>query len=142
MSRPASAHVRAAEVQLYTYRNPGEEIAQAVSLNGHTYSDLPTAFAYRKEVNKACSCKRIGQTWADAMKTLDDNTIEQGDIVVTDERAKQLSAAPSDPGKRTDPRTTKPAVQAPVPANANNTTPATGEKKQIRTVGPTFIPAQ
>jgi uncharacterized protein DUF2865 len=131
-----------AEVQLYTYRNPGEEIAQAVSLNGHAYSELPTAFAYRKEVNKACGCKRTGQTWADAMKTLEDNTIEQGDIVVTDERARQLSAAPSPQGKRTDPRTTKPAAQTPAPANATSNTPATGEKKQIRTVGPTFIPAQ
>jgi hypothetical protein len=54
----------AAEVQLYTYRNPGEEITQAVSLNGHAYSDLPTAFSYRKEVNRACSCRRAGQTWS------------------------------------------------------------------------------
>jgi hypothetical protein len=133
-----------AEVQLYTYRNPGEEISQAVSLSGQSYSNLPTAFSYRKEVNKACSCKRAGQTWSDAMKTIDDNTIEQGDIVVTDERAKQLSAAPSAPGKRVDPRVAKPAAQTSAPANAGatTTTPAADGKRTVRTVGPTFIPAQ
>ena len=136
----------AAEVQLYTYRNPGEEIAQAISLHGHPYSGLPTAFAYRKEVNKACSCKRAGQTWADALKQLDDNTIEQGDIVVTDERAKQLSQPKLDAqGKRIDPRTNRPA-QTPAPAPATTTAaespPAAGEKRQVRSVGPTFVPAR
>ena len=47
----------AAEVQLYTYRNPGEEIAQAVSLSGRSYSDLPTAFNYRKEEIGRASCR-------------------------------------------------------------------------------------
>jgi hypothetical protein len=134
----------AAEVQLYTYRNPGEEITQAVSLHGQAYTELPTAFNYRKEVNKACSCKRAGQTWADALKQLDDNTIEQGDIVVTDERAKQLSQPKVDAqGKRIDPRTNRPA-QTPAAAAAGSapaeTTPA--EKRQVRTVGPTFVPTR
>jgi hypothetical protein len=134
----------AAEVQLYTYRNPGEDISQAVSLHGRAYSDLPTAFAYRKEVNKACSCKRAGQTWADALKQLDDNTVEQGDIVVTDERAKQMSQPKVDAqGKRIDPRTNKP-VQTPAAATttSNEPTAASGEKRQVRTVGPTFVPAR
>jgi hypothetical protein len=136
----------AQEVALYTYRNPGEEIAQAVSLNGRAYTDLPTAFSYRKEVNNACSCKRAGQTWAEVQKQLgNDATIEQGDIVVTDERAKQLSQPKVDAqGRRIDPRTNRPAA---APANTTtSTTPATtttaGEKRQVRSVGPTFIPAQ
>lgn len=140
----------AAEVQLYSYRNPGEEIAQAVSLTGQAYTDLPTAFNYRKEVNKACGCKRVGQTWADALKQLNDNTIEQGDIVVTDERAKQLSAPKVDAqGKRIDPRTGKP-TQTPASATtkpAQNDAAAQGdtvapEKRQVRIVGPTFVPSR
>ena len=43
--------------ELYVYRNPGEEIEQAISLNGTAYSDLPNAFKYRKEYVKGCSCK-------------------------------------------------------------------------------------
>ena len=135
----------AAEVQLYTYRNPGEEIAQAVSLSGRAYSELPTAFNYRKEVNKACNCKRAGQNWADALKQLDnDNTIEQGDIVVTDERAKQLSQPRVDAqGKKIDPRA--PAAQTPgasSAAPAGEPAVASDEKRKVRTVGPTFMPAR
>lgn len=135
----------AAEVQLYTYRNPGEEMAQAVSTSGRPYTELPTAFRYRQSVDKACSCKRPGQTWADALKQLDDNTIEQGDIVVTEERAKQLSQPKP---QRVDPRAAKPNPKAaPTAASPSTTTdavPATasGEKRQVRTVGPTFYPVR
>jgi Protein of unknown function (DUF2865) len=47
----------AAPAELYVYRNPGEEIDQAISLNGAPYKDLPGAFKYRKEYVKGCSCK-------------------------------------------------------------------------------------
>ena len=40
----------ASEVSLYAYHNPGEEMAQAVSLSGRPYSELPTAFQYRKSI--------------------------------------------------------------------------------------------
>ena len=129
----------AAEVQLYTHRNPGEDMAQAVSIHGHAYTELPTAFQYRREVNKACSCKRVGQTWADALKQTDDTTIEQGDIVVTEERAKQLSQPkPDAQGKRPNPATTKPAATTASTPSATQTADP-GEKRQVRTVGPTFV---
>ena len=38
----------ASEVSLYAYHNPAEEMAQAVSLSGRPYSELPTAFQFRK----------------------------------------------------------------------------------------------
>ena len=47
----------AAPAELYVYRNPGQEIDQAISLNGTAYSDLPVAFKYRKEYVTGCSCK-------------------------------------------------------------------------------------
>ena len=47
----------AAPAELYVYRNPGQEIDQAISLNGTSYADLPNAFKYRKEYIKGCSCK-------------------------------------------------------------------------------------
>ena len=47
----------AAPAELYVYRNPGQEIDQAISLNGTAYSDLPAAFKYRKEYVTGCSCK-------------------------------------------------------------------------------------
>jgi len=49
----------ASEAVLYSYRNPGEDISQAVSLNGQPYTELPNAFRYRKEfTGAACSCRR------------------------------------------------------------------------------------
>jgi hypothetical protein len=74
----------AAEVALYSHRNPGEDISQALSTGGRNYSELPNAFAFRKAFNASCSCRGPGQTWSQALKHLDDNTIEQGDIVVTE----------------------------------------------------------
>jgi len=48
----------AAPAELYVYRNPGQEIEQAISLHGSAYMDLPVALKYRKEYVKGCSCKQ------------------------------------------------------------------------------------
>src|SRR5713101_4706949 len=45
----------ATEVFLYSHRNPGEDVTRAVSLGGRAYSELPTAFSYRKQLNPACN---------------------------------------------------------------------------------------
>ena len=85
----------AAEVALYSFHNPGEDIEQAVSANGQLYTALPNAFHYRKEFTAACSCRKPGQSWGDALKDADDcTTLQGGDIVVTDQTAKTLSQAP------------------------------------------------
>src|SRR5262249_61418205 len=118
----------AAEVALYSYRNPGEDVARAVSTSGRLYSDLPTAFSYRKQYNAACSCRLPGQSWAEALKAgSSDDTVERGDVVVTEERAKKSSlprfdaqgkpinpdrpAAPNSPGTAAA-STPSPAVDA------------------------------
>src|SRR6266508_2257288 len=66
----------AADVMLFSHRNPGEEVAQATSLSGKLYSELPNAFKYRQSFDPSCSCKKAGQTWAEALKQLDDYTVE------------------------------------------------------------------
>ena len=135
----------AAEVSLYTYHNPGEEVAQAVSLNGRLYSELPTAFSYRKALNPACSCRRPGESWAEALKVNGaDDTVAPGDVIVTEQNAKQLSQPRiGADGKpiRPDPRATAPAAPQPAPiAEApGETDPA---KRTVRTVGPTFLPVR
>src|SRR6202171_4877507 len=89
----------AAEATLFTYRNPGEDINQAVSINGQPYSSSPNAFRYRQEFNPTCSCKAAGQTWSDALKSIDDKAAaeQQGDIIVTEESAKKMSRVPTKP---------------------------------------------
>ena len=135
----------AAEVSLYTYHNPGEEVTQAVSLNGRLYTELPTAFSYRKALNPACSCRKPGESWAEALKVNgSDDTVAPGDVIVTERNSKRLSQPRiGADGKpiRPDPRATTTAAPQPAPiAEApGETDPA---KRTVRTVGPTFLPVR
>src|SRR3982074_3537057 len=87
----------AAEASLFSYRNPGEDMNQAVSINGQPYSSSPNAFRYRQEFNPSCACKAVGQTWSDALKSIDDRAAaeQQGDIIVTEESAKKMARPPT-----------------------------------------------
>src|SRR6185312_10996068 len=130
----------AAQVQLYTYHNPGEEMNQGVGLDGQPYTALPAAFAYRKQMSPACSCRKPGESWAEALKTLGpDNTVEQGDVVVTEQNAKKLSTPRGADGKLLRPsvapqQDTRSAL-GDAPGQADPT------KRKVRTVGPTFLPS-
>ena len=70
--RTCKALCPATEATLFTYRNPGEDMNQAVSINGQPYSSLPNAFKFRTEFNASCACKAAGQTWSEALKSVDD----------------------------------------------------------------------
>ena len=160
----------ASDVTLFSHRNPGEDVARAVSSNGKLYSELPAAFSYRKQFNAACSCRAPGQSWADALRQGDDQTLERGDIVVTEERAKQLSQPRFDAqGKpvNLDPNPGRPAPKIPNAspnANAGTNAAASGappanaakpaapvaeemveedpSKRKVRAIGPTFYPVR
>ena len=134
----------AAEATLFTHRS-NEDMSRAVSVNGQPYSSLPNAFKYRQAFNPSCACKAQGQTWADAMKSVDDRgSVEQGDIIVTDERSKQLSQPRDAQGRpvRTPVQQSKGSA-APASAGTPAAAPAATSPtdRPIRTVGPTFIPA-
>ncbi|MFG1421458.1 DUF2865 domain-containing protein [Roseixanthobacter liquoris] len=82
----------ATEAQLFSYRNPGEDIQQATSINGKSYMSLPTALMYRKQLVPSCSCRAPGQSWSQALSGLEDaSTLQKGDILVTEEQAKEMS---------------------------------------------------
>ena len=135
----------ATEASLFAYRNPGEDINQAVSINGQPYTALPNAFKFRTEFNPSCACKAAGQTWSDALKSVDDKALveQQGDIIVTEESAKKMQqrAQPQPPKAAPGAKKgTAPAGTAAAPAPADSAPAASDEKKSIRTVGPTFIP--
>jgi Protein of unknown function (DUF2865) len=53
----------AAPVELYYYQNPGAAVDQSVALHTQEpYTSLKTAFRYRKELVKGCSCKEAEYT--------------------------------------------------------------------------------
>lgn len=122
------------DATLFTYHNPGEDIGQAVSLSGQPYAQSPNAFKFRTSFDKTCSCRAAGQSWADALKNVDDSSAaEQGDIIVTDETSKKMSQPPALPAAK---RQAAPAPAAPVTAY----TSAPAGDKPIRSVGPAFNP--
>jgi len=114
-----------------------------VSVSGRSYRDLPNAFHYRQAVDPACTCRRPGQSWADALGR--DLTVERGDIVVTDERAKALAQPKQDPPAKQSKQDARkkgapePVPPAPQPAAAP-APPEQPEKGTIRSVGPQFLP--
>jgi hypothetical protein len=138
------------EVVLFTHRNPGEDVSQAVSLAGKRYTSLPNAFRYRQEYSASCGCKRPDQTWAQALGRVD-STLERGDIVVTDERSKAMAVPKPDASRSTGPGGRLNSPDAANDVGANNSDAASGanptpsdatDKRPIRTVGPQFLPAR
>jgi Protein of unknown function (DUF2865) len=139
----------ASEAALYIYRNPGEDMGQAVSTSGRRYSELPTAFRFRQAFDPACSCKLAGQSWADALKNINE-PVERGDIVVTEERAKLLSQPPdATKGTKQNTKNTKTAPKPPgaaantappppadTPPPAAEAPPPPDGKRTVRVVGP------
>jgi hypothetical protein len=150
----------ATDVALYTHRNPGEDVGRAVSMSGRSYSELPTAFGYRKQYNAACSCRAPGQSWADALRQGTDQTVERGDIVVTEERARQLSQPRFDAqGKPVKPEAGRGPISAASTATATPTPGVSGDmaaapvaedmpeevpsgKRKVRAVGPNAYPVR
>jgi hypothetical protein len=131
--------------------NPtGADVNQATASNGAAYTALPNAFKYRTALVPACGCRKPGQSWAQALGGVRDNTLQQDDIVVTPDRAKTLSAPRDAQGRpirdvRTlDSQDAGSAAAASIAAASSNegdtTAPAAAKKKQpVRAVGPTFV---
>jgi Protein of unknown function (DUF2865) len=146
--RTCRALCPATEASLYAYRNPGEDINQAVSVNGQPYTTLANAFRFRTEFNPACSCKAPGQTWSEALRAIDEKATaeQQGDIIVTEESAKKMqrpvAKSASTSAKKGAPAAATtaaaPSVETSAPAAAQAAAPS--DNKQIRSVGPTFLP--
>ena len=124
----------AAPAELYVYRNPGQEIEQAVSLNGSAYMDLPVALRFKKEYVKGCSCKQA--------------EYNPTEIEAANKRAEADAAAPvKGKGKPTAKAPVPPpAPQAATPADATGAQPnldldVTGSNPPAAPASPPSVPA-
>ncbi len=83
-----------ASVAVYT-RTPSNQIDTAVSLEGAPYSELPNALKFQKTFDPACTCKPPGESWVEALTGADRalGHERKGDILVTQEKSAELSAA-------------------------------------------------
>ena len=123
----------AAPAELYVYRNPGQEIEQAVSLNGSAYMDLPVALRFKKEYVKGCSCKQA--------------EYNPTEIEAANKRAEADAAAPEKgKGKPTAKAVPPPAPHAAAPADATGAQPnldldVTGSNPPAAAASPPSVPA-
>jgi hypothetical protein len=96
-----------ADVSVYTYP-AGGQIEQAVSTGGQRDMDSPNALKYRQTFDANCSCRRRGQSWAQALAGAEARLgpENKGDIIVTPQKAIELSRP-------------KPDIKAPEPKAKN-----------------------
>src|SRR5262249_29035576 len=122
---------------------PGEEITQAVSLEGQPYTGLPAAFQYRKALSPECGCRRPGESWADAFKNGGaDTTVAPGDVVVTEQTAKRLSLPRFNADQKTVPSNADSTTATKLSPHVDASRETDPAKNKVRAVGPTFLPAR
>ncbi len=91
--QPARRSARRRKRALFTYRNPGEDINQAVSINAPALLVAAERVQIPHRVQPVLRLTRpTGQTWSEALKSVDDKAAveQQGDIIVTEESAKRM----------------------------------------------------
>ncbi len=139
-----------AEVSVFRAPRDGG-IEAAVSDKGKPYMQLANALKYQKSYDPSCSCKKEGQTWAQALQRAERMLASnKSDTVVTQEMAERMSRASTGESKQTK-ITRKSGVQsaakatepettgsiAPAPTTAAN---VSGERPRPRIIAPDVIP--
>ena len=88
----------------------GSSIDNASSKDGRSYSALPNAFLYRKEIVAGCTCNGKDPVGLASIKPDDDKTLRRGDLIaregglevvqrVDDGKASFAKASPATQGK-------------------------------------------
>jgi Protein of unknown function (DUF2865) len=122
-----------ADVQLYSFPLGGT-IDQAVSTGGERYVDLPNALKFQQSFDSTCSCRRKGESWAQALAAAEARYgHESHDILVTPEKSLEMSRpiiakAATDPKAKATKANAKATAQAPDAATPapGTATPAPG----------------
>jgi hypothetical protein len=142
------------DVTLYIHHNPGQESDAMVSLAGEPYLALPTAFRYRREYDKSCSCGRIAAS-PSVMTEIAGTTVPAGNDPWGFARSAEAPALPdriapvpaTRPASGEDPETLAnraggfvPAPVVPAPAAVAGLSP--DGQRSVRVVGPSYFYAQ
>jgi Protein of unknown function (DUF2865) len=86
-----------ADVALYSFPFGGT-IDEAASATGEPYSNLPNAGKFQTTYDPNCSCRRKGQSWADALADAEARYgHEKHDIIVTPEKSAEMARPIVDP---------------------------------------------
>jgi hypothetical protein len=107
-----------ADVALYSFPFGGT-IDEAASPSGEAYADLPNAGKFEKTYDSSCSCRRKGESWAEALADAEARYgHEKHDILVTPEKSAEMARPIIDPKTKptTDPKAKPGAPNASVVA--------------------------
>ena len=86
-----------ADMALYSFPFGGT-IDEAASPTGEPYANLPNAGKFEKAYDPSCSCRRKGQTWAEALADAEARYgHEKHDILVTPEKSAEMARPIIDP---------------------------------------------
>jgi hypothetical protein len=79
----------------------GGEIQNAVSRStGQPYASLPNAGKFQRSFDAACTCKSQGKSWAQSLREAEYLLDKRkGDVIVTEQRAAELSRPRAEAGK-------------------------------------------
>jgi hypothetical protein len=147
LSEMCTALCPGTQAAVYT-RNPNSEIKTAVSLDGTPYMDLPNALKFQKSFDNTCTCRPADKTWAEALVGAEAALGNQrkSDIMVTPEKAAELSRPKMDSKTRASLIAAGPAAAPAQAATATDAKPdldqtadvagPDGVKRHVRTVGP------
>jgi hypothetical protein len=105
-----------ADVALYSFPF-GTTVDEAASATGEPYANLPNAGKFQQAYDPSCSCRRKGQSWADALADAEARYgHEKHDILVTPEKSAEMARPIIDPKAKpaVDPKTK--AAAPPTPA--------------------------
>jgi hypothetical protein len=91
-AQACSSFCPASETKLYT----GSGIDHAVGPDGRPYSELPKAFAYRKQLVAGCTCNGKDAFGVARIDINSDPTLQRGDVVVTRSGAQVMSGKTQD----------------------------------------------
>lgn len=93
------------DTEVFTY-SPSRDITDAVSINGQPYTSLANALKYRRSVDPACTCRPPGKSWAETLGPAE-RLVSGGrrDLIVTPEKAEELSRPRQAPAPSSSPRT-------------------------------------
>ena len=86
-----------ADMALYSFPFGGT-IEEAASPTGEPYANLPNAGKFEKSFDPSCSCRRKGQSWAEALADAEARYgHEKHDILVTPEKSAEMARPIIDP---------------------------------------------
>ena len=132
-----------ADVALYSFPLGGT-IDQAVSSTGERYVDMPNALKFQQSFDSTCSCRRKGESWAQALANAEARYgHESHDIIVTPEKSAEMARPIIDPKAKpaVDPKAKPSKTLAKTTDTTASTTATTTTSPTATTTTPAPDPA-